>query len=77
MHAVGPAPFDKQETTRWNNIYDDFYKRYAVAPGMIPIVSSNRKERHRGTMPDQLKKELKYVLQPTAKSDLRVIFGKF
>ncbi|MGF1671618.1 MAG: sugar transferase [Balneolaceae bacterium] len=34
MSIVGPRPYPVQECAHWNTIFDDFYYRYAVKPGI-------------------------------------------
>ena len=77
MNAVGPVALDRSESTYWNNIFDDYYKRHAVAPGLITIY---KPENTAGAFPDienQLKKEFRYIGKPTLTKDIKILFGLY
>ncbi|MDX1639181.1 MAG: sugar transferase [Balneolaceae bacterium] len=80
MDLVGPAPLESPVGDRLNDELTDFYKRFAVKPGIIKI--RNGTESFQGTHAFEdweslLEKELYYVAKPTLKKDMRVILSKF
>lgn len=77
MSVVGPMAYREQESVHWNNIFDDFFKRYAVRPGIISVHYLDEQDQKQPSVKQQLKREFKYLVSPTFKNDLKVIFGNF
>ncbi len=78
MSVVGPHTYPEEETTEINMTYTQFYKRYAVKPGLI---SPSRY--HNGLYPPDSKEyqlkmiddDLKYVKKPNLWKDLKILLG--
>ncbi|GEM_PF-2745124 len=78
MSLVGPHTYPVEETTEMNMTYTQFYKRYAVKPGII-----SPSKYHNSLYPPteaeyQLKMiedDLRYVKSPSVGKDLKILFG--
>jgi len=79
MDLVGPAALNTGTCNQLNDRLTDFYKRFAVKPGIIQVGSGDAlPESTSGTMDaweELLAKELYYVARPTLKKDLIVVGG--
>lgn len=79
MALVGPSALPEKVGRQLNGELTDFYKRYAVKPGIIGIGNGRRpaeKIRDHSDWEHVLQKELYYVAKPTLKKDIKVVLGK-
>jgi lipopolysaccharide/colanic/teichoic acid biosynthesis glycosyltransferase len=77
MSLVGPRPYTVDECNHWNSIFDDFYYRYMVKPGITGYaqVSGYRGgtlDKHH--MRRRLDKDLVYIEKHSILLDLKIIF---
>ncbi len=69
MSLVGPRPYPVEECTYWNSMFDDFYYRYAVKPGITGFAQV--KGYRGGTLNKELiRKRTDYDLIYTQKNSL-------
>ena len=78
MSLVRPRPYMEDECTYWNRIFDDFYYRYAVKPGITGLAQV--KGFRGGTFDeDHMRKRLDwdliYVEQQSFWKDVKIIAG--
>ena len=77
MSLVGPRPYTVDECNHWNNIFDDFYYRYMLKPGITGYAQVSG---YRGGTLDQehmrrrLDKDLVYIEKHSILLDLKIIF---
>lgn len=79
MALVGPTALPESTGQKLNAELTDFYKRFAVKPGIIGIADSRQSYHNTQDFESWgkiLEKELYYVAKPNLKKDLTVIFGK-
>jgi lipopolysaccharide/colanic/teichoic acid biosynthesis glycosyltransferase len=78
MSLVGPRPYMQDESTYWNNTFDDFFYRYAVKPGITGMAQV--KGFRGGTFDEEhmrrrLDWDLIYVEKQSLRLDIKIIFG--
>ena len=78
MSLVGPRPYMEDESTFWNNKFDDFFYRYAVKPGITGMAQV--KGFRGGTFDEEhmrrrLDWDLIYVEKQSLRLDIKIIFG--
>jgi len=76
MSLVGPRPYPVEECAYWNSIFDDFFYRYAVKPGITGL--SQVKGYRGGTydvkhMRKRTDYDLIYVQKNTLGMDLSIV----
>lgn len=69
---AGPRPFSEPDSFAWNNTFDEFYKRHAVKPGFF-VIGKHDIELDEAAMASILKKEFKYLNNPTINKDFQII----
>lgn len=78
MSLVGPRPYMEDESTFWNNKFDDFFYRYSVKPGITGMAQvkgfrgGTFNEEH---MRRRLDWDLIYVEKQSLWLDLKIIYG--
>ncbi len=78
MSLVGPRPYPVEECRHWNNVFDDFYYRYLVKPGITGLAQvsgfrgGNLDEEH---MRERLDKDLSYVENKSFSLDIKIIYS--
>jgi putative colanic acid biosynthesis UDP-glucose lipid carrier transferase len=77
INFVGPTIYSQEKSKYWNSFFSEFYKRHAVKPGFVPIKKTNKRKIEKSVIEDQLRKELKYVLSPSLRNDVKVLSGNF
>jgi putative colanic acid biosynthesis UDP-glucose lipid carrier transferase len=76
MSIVGPRPYPVRENSYWNSIFPDFYKRFAVKPGLTGLAQATG---YRGGtmnllhMRERLKRDLTYINDRSLFMDLKII----
>lgn len=75
MDLIGPYPYPANRCNKWNEELSDFYKRFALKPGYIGITNPVDDFTDTQAVAKSLKKELRYIVNPTLKKDIRHIFG--
>lgn len=76
MSIVGPRPYPVEENSHWNSTFPDFYKRFAVRPGLTGLAQATG---YRGGtldlihMRERLRRDLIYIEERSLAMDLRVI----
>lgn len=69
MSLIGPRPYPVEECAHWNNIFDDFFYRYAVKPGISGLAQV--KGYRGGTLDEEhMRKRLNYDLIYVEKQSL-------
>ncbi|MDR8391312.1 sugar transferase [Aliifodinibius sp. S!AR15-10] len=71
---VGPKPLLEEDSLKWNNTYDEFYKRYATKPGFF-VIGGPSAHSSEDQVEHILQKEFEYVLKPSIKKDFAIILG--
>lgn len=77
MSLVGPRPYPVRENYYWKKTFPDFYKRFAVKPGLTGLAQATG---FRGGtlnlkhMRERLKRDLIYIKQSSISTDLKLIF---
>jgi putative colanic acid biosynthesis UDP-glucose lipid carrier transferase len=77
MSLVGPRPYTVDECNYWNSIFDDFYYRYMLKPGITGYAQVSG---YRGGTLDKehmrrrLDKDLVYIEKHSILLDLKIIF---
>lgn len=76
MSLVGPRPYPVDENRYWKSIFPDFYKRFAVKPGITGLAQATG---YRGgtlnlkLMRERLKRDLAYIKKRSLSTDLKLI----
>lgn len=78
MKLVGPKARPALTDNYWNNQYSEYYKRFAVKPGLIGV-SPIRSRNHltADEVRRLLKKEFKYLLTPNLLTELNILAQRF
>lgn len=74
---IGPLPYAAKWCNEWSNQLSDYYKRFAVRPGFLSVAEKVSDPKDIDEVTSALDKELKYILNPSLKKDLKVLFGIF
>lgn len=80
MSLIGPRPYPINECSYWNNTFDDFYRRYAVKPGITGLAQTygfrggTLDEQH---MRRRLTYDLLYVKKCCIATDLKIVGKTF
>ncbi|MDX1637829.1 MAG: sugar transferase [Balneolaceae bacterium] len=79
MSLVGPNPLPLDDSEVLNKKFTDFYKRFSTHPGVVGVQNGDSWELNQNTeqLAQSLKKELRYVLNPSLKNDIKVLKGVF
>ncbi len=79
MTFVGPIALNKRECSVLNAQLTDFYKRFAIRPGLIDVngYSRNIIKADGNFFSHILKEELNYVARPSVKKDLKTLVKSF
>lgn len=79
MTFVGPIALSKQECSLLNAQLTDFYKRFAMRPGLIDVNGYSRDiiKADGNFFSHILKEELNYVARPSVKQDLKTLVRSF
>lgn len=73
ISLVGPVIFPEMRSYELNSHYTDFFKRYAIKPGLFSP-SYHRIDELTNYDASDLKKDLNYVQYPTLNKDLKILF---
>ena len=76
MSLIGPRPYQVEECAHWNNMYNDFYYRYAVKPGISGLAQVRGYRGgtlDEGHMRKRLDYDLVYVEKQCLGLDLKIL----
>jgi lipopolysaccharide/colanic/teichoic acid biosynthesis glycosyltransferase len=74
MNLIGPYPYPDEWSNTWNQQLSDYYKRFAIKPGYIAVASPAKDLKNLKKVEQSLRKELKYVANPSLKRDVKHLF---
>lgn len=74
LNLVGPQAYPPKWCNKWNENISDFYKRFALRPGLIGVAPSIQNPTNIDEVSNCLHQEFKYLLAPTFFKDLKIIF---
>lgn len=79
MKLVGPKTRPYSLDVHWNNQFSEYYKRFATDPGLIGVSRRYRVESTEDVQKARhaLRKELRYLLNPTLSGDLKILAKAF
>jgi putative colanic acid biosynthesis UDP-glucose lipid carrier transferase len=75
MNLFGPQSYPSEWCNKWNREFSDYYKRFAVKPGFFKVADRVTDPNDLDQVSASLKRELRYVLKPSFKKDLRSLTG--
>ncbi|MEL7834036.1 hypothetical protein [Fodinibius sp. Rm-B-1B1-1] len=77
LNLVGPCSYPEKWCNKWNKELSDFYKRFALNPGLLGITPELQNPDDKEKVAEMLNRELSYILNPTLMKDLKRLFGQY
>jgi lipopolysaccharide/colanic/teichoic acid biosynthesis glycosyltransferase len=75
INLVGPHPYPAKWCNKWNKQLSDYYKRFALNPGFVGVAKQITNPDNIDEVASTLDQELKYILNPSFKNDLKYLLG--
>lgn len=75
INLIGPQPYPKELCNKWNKELSDYYKRFSLKPGFWGVAEPISDYENLEEVAQSLDKELRYILNPSLKKDVRCLFG--